>query len=338
MVLRYVLAPDSCVYLMSPRLSMWLAGAFIAQRRGRFVAVRLQNSKLIDEVGRRSLRGRVCGLALRRFDRVVCVNAEQVVTATQIGIDPERIRHFPGFLPPSEEEFARSTVSQGVWDFIGRGHRPLIAATGRVAWHGGVDLYGFDMLVDLVARLAPDFPGLSLVVCLWDYRAETDGERIREAPMSGRGVGGRTPHLLQSGAWWLLPVLRAADVMVRPTATDGDANTVREALTLGIPSGGQRCRRAACGNVRCRQIETSLTWSGSCARPSATPKRRSPEAWSWNISTPISRNCPTGRRPPADRPESRPQRSAQVSTPGRVLGCRGCRLGGETAGWRAPGG
>jgi hypothetical protein len=32
-----------------------------------------------------------------------------------------------------------------------------------------------------------------------------------------------------------LPVLAEASVLIRPTATDGDANSIREALSLGIP-------------------------------------------------------------------------------------------------------
>jgi glycosyltransferase involved in cell wall biosynthesis len=47
-------------------------------------------------------------------------------------------------------------------------------------------------------------------------------------------VEGRVLLNIASGIF--VPVLAEADVFVRPTNTDGDANSVREALYLGVPA------------------------------------------------------------------------------------------------------
>jgi glycosyltransferase involved in cell wall biosynthesis len=104
-----------------------------------------------------------------------------------------------------------------------------------VSWHRDADTYGFDVLVDLLGRLAESQPDVALVVCLWDYDPATDEARLQELEERARalGVDGQIYFNRERGGF--LPVIARSDVLVRPTATDGDANSVREALALGVP-------------------------------------------------------------------------------------------------------
>jgi glycosyltransferase involved in cell wall biosynthesis len=233
-LLRYVLTPERCTYFVSARLPVWIAGALIGLRPNRFVAVRLQNSALAERVGRGVFWRVMMGTVLRRFDRVVCVNEELATVARELGVDAARIRCFPGYLPPGPDEFSETAVSDGVWSFI-EGRAPILCASGRVSWYRGVDTYGFDVLVDLLGRLAEDLPDVALVVCLWDYDAATDEERLKELMERSQalGVDGQIYFNRERGGF--LPVIARSDVLLRPTATDGDANSVREALALGVP-------------------------------------------------------------------------------------------------------
>ena len=77
----------------------------------------------------------------------------------------------PGFLPPAPDELDPDQLSNVVRNFC-QGKRPLVTACGKVDWWEGTDLYGLDLIVELVARLKPDFPDIGVVVYFWDHLAE----------------------------------------------------------------------------------------------------------------------------------------------------------------------
>jgi glycosyltransferase involved in cell wall biosynthesis len=227
-------APEPVIYVLSDRLGVWLLAAGMARWRHKRVLVRLRNAALTTWLERSPWRARLAGTALRSIDTVVCVSARLAAAARSLGVSPERVLVAPGFLPPRHDPADRSLVDPLVWRFID-GRRPLIAANGRVAWHDGVDLYGLDMLVDLAARLLPDHPDLGVVVCFWDYGA-TDAKALGELRRRADALGVADRVLFNTASGAFVPVLAAADVFVRPTHTDGDASSLREALYLGVPA------------------------------------------------------------------------------------------------------
>jgi glycosyltransferase involved in cell wall biosynthesis len=110
----------------------------------------------------------------------------------------------------------------------------VIAANGKVdRWHGE-DLYGLDHLVELAVRLKPDYPDVGIVICFWDFQPQNNEalDALLEKTAS-RGV--EENILFNTTAGLFVPVLDVADLFVRPTNTDGDANSIREALYLGVP-------------------------------------------------------------------------------------------------------
>lgn len=232
-LLRYILKPEDCTYILSPRLAVWVAGAMIARRRGRFVALRLQNSAVVQAAAAGGARRRLVAATLRRYDRIVCVNTEIEAAVRALGVAPERVRHFPGYLSPAVDELAPESVVPAVWRFID-GRSPLLCASGRVSWHEGRETYGFDQLIELVGRLAATHSNVALVVCLWEY-VDSDEEHLQTLMdrATELGVGDRILFNRERGGF--LPVIAACQVLVRPTVTDGDANSVREALALGLP-------------------------------------------------------------------------------------------------------
>lgn len=234
-LLRYLFAGrEPAVYLFSGRLSAWLIGALLARLRGKRVMLRLRNSALIDWSARSRWRRNLCSWALRQMNAVVCVNRHLLEAAQALGVDRQRLHWSPGFLPPRTDEFDRSQVASHVWNFI-ENRDPLIVANGKVNWYQGVDLYGLDMLVQLAARLRLEFPNLGIVVCFWDHHA-AENQRLDELRSRARDLGVEDLILFNTQPGPLMPVLAVGDVFVRPTATDGDANSIREALYLNVPA------------------------------------------------------------------------------------------------------
>lgn len=233
-LLRFLLtAREPAVYLLTARLSSWIVAALLARFRGKRVAIRLRNTLLLDLLERAPLRGVVAAACLRSVDAVVCVNPRLADAVRRLGVPGERVRVFEGFLPPLTRPDDRAEVPQTLWDFA-RDRDPLISANGRVAWHSGEDLYGLDLLVGLAARLAPEHPRLGIAVCFWDH-APQDETRLAELRRRATDLGVADKVLFETQRSLFLPVLAASRLFVRPTRTDGDANSIREALFLGIP-------------------------------------------------------------------------------------------------------
>lgn len=233
-MLQYALfGQEPAVCFLTARPMAWLAGWALAALRGKRVLVRLQNMQMIERWRRSPLHKALARLTLKRMSVVVCVNRELVAAVAGLGVESKKIRMFPGFLPPLPAESDRQTVAPMVWQFA-TDRYPLIAANGKVAWHDKVDLYGLDHLVELTARLKPDYPQIGTIICLADFRPE-DGRYLEELLARAEHLGVAGSLLFKTEPGPFLPVIAIANLFVRPTSTDGDANSIREALCLGVP-------------------------------------------------------------------------------------------------------
>jgi len=234
-MLRYFLTGrEPAVYLMSDRLITWVMAALVTVFRGKRVMVRLRNAAVPDWIANSWWRRRLAGFALRRMAGVVCVSQRLLESARSLGVESNRLHWSPGFLPPENPSADRSEVNPEVLDYLKR-HRPIIAANGKVDWYNGQDLYGLDHLLELAARLKPDYPNVGVVVCMWNHLPENEAyiQRLTKKAQD-RGIGDAVLFNTRSGVF--VPVLAEADVFIRPTNTDGDANSVRESLYLGVPT------------------------------------------------------------------------------------------------------
>jgi len=165
-------------------------------------------------VGPRLLARSVCLL----YRRVIAVSPEVREAVLSLGLPAGRVGVLPAFLftASSQDESPELQEVAGRW--------PLLAATLFFRPE-----YGFELLVEAMDRLRGRHPE---IVCL----VMGSGERQAQAEQL---VGHRN---LQNYILFLgnvshekcISVMSRCDVFVRPTFADGDANSVREALSLGI--------------------------------------------------------------------------------------------------------
>ena len=276
---------EPVVYVFSDRLAVWIVGAAMAVLRGKCVIVNIRNAMLQKWIERTFWRRRVAGWALRRATGVVCVSRALAEAALAVGVDAERMIEVPAFLPPEYVPGDRAGVSSRVWKFVDA-HDPVIAANGKVNWFDGQDLYGLDHLVELAARLKPQHPRLGIVVCFWDHTA-ADERRLTELRGLARDMGVTDHILFHTEPGLFVPVLAEADVFVRPTNTDGDATSVREAIYLGIPAVGSDVVARPPGTIlfRCRdsddlvaKVEQTLASTPDAAIDSAQSMKESADS------------------------------------------------------------
>jgi glycosyltransferase involved in cell wall biosynthesis len=179
------------------------------------------------------LRKKIIAFSLRRYSFVIAHNPVIKQFCLSLGVKPERIKIIYGFIPPAVKDEEVAQIPEEEWDFI-KSHTPIISVNAyKIVFYQGQDLYGLDLCVDLCANLKSDYPHIGLVFCLpnvgdYDYLHKMQ-QRIKEKDIENN-------FLLVTQSYQFYPFLMKSQVFLRPTNTDGDATSLREALFFGVPS------------------------------------------------------------------------------------------------------
>lgn len=174
-------------------------------------------------------------LFLRRVDKVVLVNKHLRGTYLSGGFSlPDTTVEAPAFIPPlvDEEPEILGSYPHEVRRFVDT-HAPLLTANAfSIVVHEGVDLYGIDLCIELVRGLVGDFQNIGLLIAV---AANGDADYVEdlERRIVSYGLGDRIMFMKGNRQLW--PLFRKSQLMIRPTFRDGDAVSVREALSLGCP-------------------------------------------------------------------------------------------------------
>ena len=158
----------------------------------------------------------ICSL----YDRVIAVNTEIRSALVDVGVASSRLEVLPAYLASSRD----SMLPPEVESFL-RQHTPVFAT---VLFYRPE--YGFDFLLDGLAKLRSEYPRVGCIVM-------GDGKTANTARLAilKREVGdslllaGDLPHEQ------CLAIMARSAVFLRCTTADGDAISVREALSAGTP-------------------------------------------------------------------------------------------------------
>lgn len=162
--------------------------------------------------------------ALLRADAIISLNAEMTGELLAAGISSDRICRIPNgvdceqFAPPSLAE-RREARSQ----FELRHDEALVLYAGRLAEDTGTSV-----ILDAWRIIERRFPRerWTLIVAGDELRASVYRNRGERELQRARFVG-KVPEVR--------PLLRAADLLVRPSLTEGMSNVVLEAMACGLP-------------------------------------------------------------------------------------------------------
>ncbi|MGH8526318.1 MAG: glycosyltransferase, partial [Gammaproteobacteria bacterium] len=143
----------------------------------------------------------------------------------------------PAFLPPAAEEIDKTKLPGEVRRFVEEEGSILVLTAFRIIpWRKGGDVYGIALALEALAELrAREHAKVRLLV----YVAEppkTRGQRELYEGIQGQVRRLRLEgHVMFRFRESALPILDFPVVLVRPTRTDGDAVSIREALSVGVP-------------------------------------------------------------------------------------------------------
>jgi len=168
---------------------------------------------------------------LRFVDKVITVNPgiRQVLNLQNALVKP-------AFIPPdilSEPELPEFVK---IWvENQKKNNRKIICANAfRIDKHEGVDLYGIDMCLHSMRALVNDsnIP-VSLIFVVASLAKCGDTFKMYQQLISDWGLNDYV--MLVNTELSFVKLIECSDIVVRPTNTDGDALTIREALYLNKP-------------------------------------------------------------------------------------------------------
>jgi glycosyltransferase involved in cell wall biosynthesis len=222
--------PARLVHYHHSRWSSLLAVALRKRRDARYILT-LHSPEIHRQLNSGiPFMGRITEWALRRFDSIIVVN-EEIGHAIRDHVGGRPINVLPAFLAASEDGYRYDTATEA---FLETG-RVLLVPAYRIQFWEGEDMYGLDMAVEAFRNLGSKRKDLRLAVFLATRskgRKEMqylDRLRLR---LADAGLGDRALFVVGLP---LVPAFRNDVVLVRPTRTEGDAVSVREALQAGLP-------------------------------------------------------------------------------------------------------
>jgi glycosyltransferase involved in cell wall biosynthesis len=237
------------------------AGAYRRLARRHVTLLSLHNERFGDELDALGpLRKRVALARLKHLHGVVVDSEHCRTLATRLWGGKTPIHVIPEFIPPAEvPPLDRAELI----DLRARCRYLLASNAWQAAVYRGRDLYGLDMLIELLSRLVHE-RGLDVGLVLLLPGAGEAGappalqEQIHAARLE-RHCALVTEPLAESSSLW-----RAADLVVRATNTDGNSLTVLEALAVGTPVVASDCVERPAGTVLFRtrdqaDLETRVT-------------------------------------------------------------------------------
>ncbi|MBO0545096.1 hypothetical protein EXQ33_11095 [Clostridium botulinum] len=115
--------------------------------------------------GANYLEKKLLNNSLKKIDYITCSNNKIKEDLVFFGINQNKIEVIPEYIKPFETKEDFESIPQNVWEFINNSNF-LIAANGWIRFYNNEDLYGMDMLIDLVYELSKRNIQASLIFAL----------------------------------------------------------------------------------------------------------------------------------------------------------------------------
>ena len=171
--------------------------------------------------------------ALKHTSFIIAANQNIKKLVLSVGVSPSKVEVIPAFIPPVVKEEEVEKIPSHVCEFIDS-HKPIISGNAfQITFYEGVDLYGLDLCIELISNLQKYYPNIGLVFCLpnignYEYFEKLQ-QQIKQKKIEDNILFITEPLPVT------YPIWIKSDVFVRPTCTDGDALSIREAMYFKTP-------------------------------------------------------------------------------------------------------
>jgi glycosyltransferase involved in cell wall biosynthesis len=206
---------------------------------GKTVIISVHSERLIRELTESWwLKRGIIQFALKKSSFIIAVNPRIKTCIQSVGISPEKIRVIPAFIPPNVKNDDIVGISKKIMDFIDQ-HRPIVSANAfKIVFFKGEDLYGIDLCIDLCYRLKENWKNVGFIFFLPEIGEKEYFQSLEQKIIQ---LNLQNNFLFITEPCPFYPALMKSDVFIRPTNTDGDAVSIREALFFKIPTIASDC-------------------------------------------------------------------------------------------------
>ncbi len=168
--------------------------------------------------------------------RVCCKKAENIIVVSKeiyiaLGIKKALIR--PAFIPPIiENESVLPNEIQTVLEKA-KGKKIIIGNAFKLVLLNNQDLYGLDLLIDVAIKIKQDNLAYKIIFVIANVDKNDDLYQNYLKIISKENLEKTITIIPYSVSF--IRFIKESDLVVRPTSSDGDALTIREALFLKKP-------------------------------------------------------------------------------------------------------
>lgn len=202
----------------------------------RFLAalLRLKGKKVIIRVGGQSLENQIKSGGLPKLFNVLSLNLSTTFIGVNVDItkvasrytNKEKIHLIQGFIPPQIEN---KTAHNDIVTFFNNDGLKILA-TGQIFNKGKSDIYGVYHFISSLKLLKKKSIKFNAVLVIYGSQIPDFSENLKRLKfyiVQAKLENDVFLHVSDDELW---PIIKKCDVFVRPSITDGDANTIREAL------------------------------------------------------------------------------------------------------------
>ena len=202
---------------------------------GKKIILTMHGESYFDELAKLNLVGHyLILLSLRNINKIICVNPRIKEGLLDLGLDSKKIEIIPAFIPPTSDEIDIKQLPE-FFHKIRHKHKFLITANAfRISFYNNEDLYGIDLSIELMKLLIDngykDIGFIYVIPDIGDYDYFKKMQNlVKKYTLEDNFYFYTKPVAYPA-------VINMCDLFIRPTNTEGDALSIREALTLQKPT------------------------------------------------------------------------------------------------------
>jgi glycosyltransferase involved in cell wall biosynthesis len=236
LLIKLLLSGNSVLHVHTTSLR-FLQLLFILRRKKRPVILSCHSDNILRLLKSGNLDARILKFSMNQLELIICVGEQLKNSMEKIGIKAEKLVELPSYLPPSK---TRSGKLPAIVDkFVEQdSDLPLLVANGTVRLIENRDLYGIDQMIAMMIALKEMKVDLKLVVYLISMQNRSSSE-LKHYKELDQKIGQAGLHdrilLYESTNEEFFPLISMADIMLRPTWSDGFGISILEAFDFGKP-------------------------------------------------------------------------------------------------------
>jgi glycosyltransferase involved in cell wall biosynthesis len=239
-VMKLFLGPSEKVhYIFTTRPFVRFITVLFGLLRRRIIIMSIHGASLRKSIFYGSVITRLMAkFSIRYADVIIGVNNEICELAIANGANPEKVYHIPAYIPPQNNSVEQ--ISEILSFYSDKSPRLLISGFLKARNMG--DLYGIWQTLDILPEIINVYPRTGLIIILQNEISFQSPLIIDiKNEISKRGLTTHVMiHLSKSELW---PIFSKIDIYLRPTQSDGDAVSIREAIDMRVPVVASDCVR-----------------------------------------------------------------------------------------------